>query len=348
MHESPPPLGGQQLRARRAQSEEGLKLVREAATTQLAPIVGAEPLAIYVTGSFGRLEARFPKGSDLDLFFLYGPGDHSHETRLSQLTWLELTGEVIKIARDLDFEEFSRDGAFLQVHNVWHIGKQLGSQHEDAENGFTARLLLLLESRYVLNERLYEQFMNDTIGFYYGDYEANRDIFRPTFLINDILRFWRTLCLNYEHKRNRKREESDTDSEQAEWRAESAMDNLKLRFSRLSTCYSMVIALAAEPTPVAPERVLELCRTAPTDRWQTAAENASSDRRVRAESRVTEILSQYERFLEMMSDEARLFERLFSHEARDRTRRDASNFGQVVSEFVRVTCQDAQLRTLLI
>lgn len=263
------------LGTRRKESEEGLMRVRKEATTRLSPIVRDEPLAIYVTGSFGRLEARFPKGSDLDLFFLYGPDNHSHKARLSQLTWFELAGELIRISRDLGFEKFSRDGAFLQAHNVWHIGRQLGSQHEDAENGFTARLLLLLESRPVLNEKLYEQFVEETIGFYYSDYLNNRGTFRPTFLINDILRFWRTLCLNYEHKRNQKRSEDNTEDDSAAWRAESALDNLKLRFSRLSTCYSMVIALAAEPTPVRPGRVLELCRTAPTDRWSIAAEHVT-------------------------------------------------------------------------
>jgi hypothetical protein len=337
-----------QLATRRKESEEGLALVREAATTHLAPIVGDEPLAIYLTGSFGRLEARFPKGSDLDLFFLYGPTDRSSKTRLSQLTWFELAGEVIRIARDLDFEEFSRDGAFLQVHNVWHIGRQLGSQHEDAENGFTARLLLLLESRYVLNEDLYEQFMQETIGFYYEDYWANQDIFRPTFLINDILRFWRTLCLNYEHKRNHKRSEGGTEDEDATWRAESALDNLKLRFSRLSTCYSMVIALAAEPTPVGPERVLELCRTAPTDRWDVAARYAPDSAVVEATSKVAQILEGYEYFLELMAEEGALLERLASHRERRLTRRRAAAFGEVVSEFLRATCQGDQLRTLLI
>lgn len=334
-----------QLAMRRRESEQGLALVRDAAAQQLAPIVGEEPLAIYVTGSFGRLEARFPRGSDLDLFFLYGPADEAPDARPSQLTWFELAGELIRIARELDFEEFSRDGAFLQAHNVWHIGRQLGSQHEDAENGFTARLLLLLESRYVLNERLYERFMEATIGFYYGDHPSNRGTFRPTFLINDILRFWRTLCLNYEHKRNRKRSAGeDADA----WRAESALDNLKLRFSRLSTCYSMVIALAAEPTPVSPERVLELCRTPPTRRWEIAAGNARSAERSEAEAKAARILEGYEYFLELMAEEAALRERLSSHAERQRTRRHAADFGQVVSEFMLATCQGDQLRTLLI
>lgn len=337
-----------QLTTQRRQSEQGLALVREAAKTRLSPIVGDEPLAIYVTGSFGRLEARFPKGSDLDLFFLYGPADKSHEDRPSQLTWFELAGELIRIARELDFEEFSRDGAFLQAHNVWHIGRELGSQHEDAENGFTARLLLLLESRYVLNEELYLRFMTDTIDFYYGDYQSNRGTFRPTFLINDILRFWRTLCLNYEHKRNRKRSEQGSDDPNAAWRADSALDNLKLRFSRLSTCYSMVIALAAEPTPVAPERVLELCLTAPTDRWAIAAEHALPSVRSEAREKHRQILGAYEYFLGLVSDEEALRERLASHAEREQTRQKSGDFGQVVSEFLLATCQGDQLRTLLI
>jgi hypothetical protein len=337
-----------QLATRRKESEEGLALVRRAASERLSPIVGKEPLAIYVTGSFGRLEARFPRGSDLDLFFLYGPDDRSYHARPAQLTWFELAGELIKIARELDFEEFSRDGAFLQAHNVWYIGRQLGSQREDAENGFTARLLLLLESRYILNEKLYEQLIKETIGFYYGDYPTNRGTFRPTFLINDILRFWRTLCLNYEHKRNRKRNEDGSEDPRAQWRADSALDNLKLRFSRLSTCYSMVIALAAEPTPVGPKRVLELCRTAPTDRWSIAAEHASGSAVHDARSKVAQILESYEYFLELTGEEDALKERFASHIERDRTRRKADAFGQVVSEFLLATCQGDQLRTLLI
>ncbi len=337
-----------QLAARRSQSNRGLARVRDEAASRLSNIVGDEPLAIYVTGSFGRLEARFPHGSDLDLFFLYGPRDGSPESRLSRLTWFELAAELIRITRDLEFEEFSRDGAFLQVHNVWHIGKQLGSQHEDAENGFTARLLLLLESRHVLNEDLYLSFMEQTIDFYYSDYPANRGTFRPTFLINDILRFWRTLCLNYEHKRSRKRREDMHEDPSASWRADSALDNLKLRFSRMSTCYSMVIALAAEPTPVTPERVLELCLTPPTDRWAIAVGHASPAAQDEAREKHERILETYEYFLDLASDETALKERLVLHAEREQTRRRAGEFGQLVSEFLLATCQGDQLRTLLI
>jgi hypothetical protein len=190
--------------------------------------------------------------------------------------------------------------------------------------------------------------MKQTIDFYYSDYLANRGTFRPTFLINDILRFWRTLCLNYEHKRSRKRREDGRDDPNAPWRADSALDNLKLRFSRLSTCYSMVIALAAEPTPVTPERVLQLCLTAPTERWAIAAEHASSHARDEAREKHEAILEAYEYFLDQVGDEAALKERLASHAERERTRQKAGEFGQLVSEFLLATCQGDQLRTLLI
>src|SRR5262249_1826494 len=151
------------------------------------------PLAVYVTGSFGRLEARYPRGSDLDVFFLYAPPDDPLGTKeLERLTWFRLIAGVIEAAGSLDFEPFSRDGEFLKVHNVKRVGQELGSRHEDAENGFTARVLLLLESQYLLNEALYDELVLETIGFYYGDFATNRERFRPHALVNDILRYWRT------------------------------------------------------------------------------------------------------------------------------------------------------------
>lgn len=334
---------GEVLDTRRRQSEEGLRLVRDACTKRLPAIVGEYRLAIYVTGSFGRLEAIFPKGSDLDLFFLYDPEDGRADATLPNLQWFELAAEVIKIARDLKFEEFSRDGEYLKVHNVQYIGRELGSPHEDSENGFTARLLLLLESRHVLDEDLYLKLMKDTIGFYFEDYPANRDTFRPTFLINDILRFWRTLCLNYENKRGRKRREAESEEEHREWRADSALDNLKLRFSRLSTCFSMVAALAAQPTPVSPERVLELCLLAPTDRWGVAAHEQAD-----AQGLVERLLERYEQFLEETAAKKDLLRRLHAHEERARTRQQANEYGEIIATLLRLVSHPEQARTLLI
>src|SRR2546426_1322111 len=182
------------LDSRREQSKEGLERIRALAERRLRAIVGDEPLAIYATGSFGRHEAVFPRGTDLDVFFLYDTIDGDSASVVGRLMFFELASELIKIARELEFEEFSGDGEYLVVHNVRYIGQQLGSRHEDSENGFTARLLLLLESESVLNEELYARMLLEVVDFYFEDYPANKDGFRPTFLLNDIMRFWRTLC----------------------------------------------------------------------------------------------------------------------------------------------------------
>lgn len=59
----------------------------------------------------------------------------------------------------------------------------------------------------------------------------------PIFLLNDILRFWRTLCLNYESGRQWRPEEDELK------RAKGHLDNLKLKFSRLNICFSFICHL---------------------------------------------------------------------------------------------------------
>jgi len=159
------------LADRRAQSAAGLNDVRSRLAQRLKRIDTSQ-VAVYVTGSFGRLEARYPKGSDLDLFFLYAPGsdDPKGKLELPRLEWFRLIAAVIDVAEALEFEPFSKDGEYLKAHNVRRIGQQLGSRHEDAENVFTARILLLLESQFVVNEDLYDDLLLETIGFYFGDY----------------------------------------------------------------------------------------------------------------------------------------------------------------------------------
>ena len=287
------------LEARRKQSEAGLLDVRDALLDAL-PRFREERVTLYVTGSFGRLEARYDPsnpdtGSDLDVFFMYMPEDGSTHD-LSRLAWFRLIAAVINVAQRLNFKPFSRDGEFLKAHNVFHVGSELGSSDEDAENGFTARLLLLLEGRPLANDDLFDDVLLETIGFYFRDFANNREEFRPYALINDILRYWRTLCLNYEHTRATKRcraqkalelieadhelntESKQLRSEQAgeDFRVASTLENLKLRHSRLALCFSMIALLASDPAGIRPERVAEMCGTIPSQRWALAAERDPS------------------------------------------------------------------------
>ena len=363
-------LVGTVLEARRKQSEDGLRDVQNALSEKLPEsFFEAEHVTLYVTGSFGRLEGRYDrsepdKGSDLDVFFMYMPPDRS-KCELSKLTWFRLIAAVIDVADELRFKPFSKDGAFLKAHNVFHVGSELGSSNEDAENGFTARLLLLLEGRPLAGEQLFDQVLLETIGFYFRDFANNRKDFRPHALINDILRYWRTLCLNYEHRREARRAaldetrerieadgELDDDAKQVrteeaynDFRMHSALDNIKLRHSRLALCFSMVAPLASHPDGITPEGVRELCRTVPSDRWALAAER---DPTGRAAELVPVILGSYETFLDFVADTQCALESLREQEDRRRLRGNADVLGDNIAELLRCVASESQFRRLLV
>ena len=142
--------------------------------------------------------------------------------------------------------------------------KVLGSPGDDSTNAFTARMLLLLESQPVHDPMLYASLLKRIVGFYYRDFGDHADNFVPGFLINDILRFWRTLTLNYEH--HRLKLQDLTGDELRSKKAGSALKNYKLKVSRMATCFSMVANLSSEPRPVTIDTVLELCRMPPAER----------------------------------------------------------------------------------
>jgi hypothetical protein len=89
--------------------------------------------------------------------------------------------------------------------------------------------------------------------------------FRPVFLANDITRFWKTLCLNYEHKRNR------TDKGY-EAKRKSHLKNFKLKFSRLLTCFSMVASLCDLDEADHPDKAISLVKMPPVKRLERIVE----------------------------------------------------------------------------
>jgi predicted nucleotidyltransferase len=207
-------------------------------------------LSIYVTGSYGRLEAH--KGSDLDLFFV-----SDDQRAVERITKTLIDAELIKTARDMRFPPFSNDAQYLEIHLLKEMLEKLGGPEDDFRNLFTARMLLLLESRPVYGEKAYERILTEIIAAYFRDYHDHTGDFRPLFLVNDILRFWKTLCLNYENKRNRTEDRAQKNKHHVR--------NLKLKFSRLLICFSTIIPLVASKNS-APADILSLTQQSPLDR----------------------------------------------------------------------------------
>lgn len=296
--------------------------------------VGRERLCIYVTGSYGRLEAS--SSSDLDLFFLLESARPNHTVK--RLNWLRLSGELIALVDQLGFKPFSGDGEYLEVHNIARMREQLGSRTEDAENTFTARLLLLLESRPVVGADRYRRLLRQTVDFYFEDFSGHAAQFRPTFLLNDILRFWRTLCINYEYRRREDRKKGDKKKLPIdEIRAEGELKNLKLGFSRLSTCYSMVVPLAAMSAPVTADDVVELASQSPLERWQSLR---------KPKKELAELLRSYEWFLEFTADKDESLAALQNSETRATAKMRSTEFGDLVFRVLDKTAHPDQRRYL--
>jgi predicted nucleotidyltransferase len=214
---------------------------------------------VYAIGSFGRLEAG-PK-SDLDLFVVvksYKRDDGSDEPpkfRLTGTKQIILKRDLIVAVDAAGIPDFDGGGRFLQTHSFDSYTRYLGSQEDDFRNTLTGRMLLLLESKCLVSDKVYDELITSVVNEYFKDFEGKEDRFLPAFLINDIVRMWRTFCVNYEfYRRDKKRDK---------------VKNLKLKFSRMLTCYSSILSLLHDFTvnrTVTPGDVLRVASLTPTER----------------------------------------------------------------------------------
>lgn len=230
---------------------------------------------IYATGSLGRLEAG--EFSDLDVFIASGA---LNRECLGSLENYELIVDLIRTARQNGFPPFSRDGAFLTSHSLTHIVGDVGTPGDDYSNTFTARMLLLLEGRCVYGDRAYECAVASVLERYWP---AAEDRKLPVFLINDFVRYWRTLCLNYEgYKRTN------------DPLGKRRLDLLKLRLSRTWTCFSALVYLIAglEGEQVPRTRVVAMVAASPLERMLAVAEDSP-----RTRERVGALVDLYATFL---------------------------------------------------
>lgn len=241
---------------------------------------------IYTTGSYGRLEAC--EHSDLDLFFL----SHNGSGKFSKISKTLIDADIIRSSRKMNLPEFSGDGEYLEIHSTDDIYSELGSRKDDYNNFFTARMLLLLESKPIHNETLYDEVLKTTIKNYYKDFHEHEKNFQPVFLVNDVIRFWKTMCLNYEHNRNRKAIHGLTRKEVARRKNEAHIKNLKLKFSRKLTCYSFLLSVLYSDNILTEEKLLKIIKSTPFQRIKELSQHDGTN------VAVDDLISLYIWFLE--------------------------------------------------
>lgn len=273
---------------------------------------------VYVTGSFGREEAG--SHSDLDLFIA---GGHKGAKRaLTGLDEIRVKAQLIDATRSLGMPDFSGDGEYLQHYTGSELVGTLGKREDDASNTFTARLLLLLESRPLVGQAFYSEILNDVIRAYWRDYNDHRKEFVPAFLANDILRLWRTFCVNYEAR---------TSTEPERKRAKRRLKNYKLKHSRLLTCYSALLYLLAVFTKtgtVRPADAFDMARLTPTQRLEWLLYHPAFRR---SKANIRNLLRAYEQFLsETDAPEGELIDRFLDRKRVAGYQKSANKLGDSI------------------
>ncbi|MDR4485497.1 MAG: nucleotidyltransferase domain-containing protein [Nitrospirales bacterium] len=293
---------------------------------------------VYLIGSYGRGEAS--EDSDLDLFIV-GDGT-KEEPALTNLNEIIMKADLIEATRNLDFPEFSGDGEYLKHYTVDDLVETLGTRDDDKANTFTARLLLLLESRPLLEDKIYSNVISKVIEAYWEDYEDHGSEFVPAFLVNDILRLWRTFCVNYEAG-------TKYEIETPEQKAKRKLKNYKLKHSRLLTCYSgllYLMAIMAEQGTVSPDNAKHMVSLSPTERLEWLKGRAKF---VNQSSRVDKILSLYENFLKKTdAPKKQLNERFTDRSESGKAFQEAKEFGNQVYDLLCLIGQDNKVFRFLV
>lgn len=287
-----------------------------------------ESTCIYATGSVGRGEAT--QHSDLDVFLVK---DESASTSFGRLQFFQVASRLIDAARDGGFPPFSNDGEYLDVHPLRTLIGHLGTREDDHTNVFTARMLLLLESRPILGVAAYNRAIAAVVATYWKDFPSNERDFLPVFLTNDIQRYWNVLCLSYE-------------AQGAKTTAARRLLNYKLKFSRLLTCHSAILYLAwilrAKDT-VTPDDAITMAAMSPIERCEFIGQH-----NVYA-PQINRILALYATFLSTVDETKEvLIERFGDDRYHEDRRTEARTFGDAVSSLLLQLARETKLLRFLL
>jgi predicted nucleotidyltransferase len=189
-----------------------------------------------VAGRLEKLLVESRSVPDDASFVVYGSLARSEWTSSSDLDWsllidgavdpsvLQVVLSIRETIRTLEIKDPGREGIFGSLSFSHDLVHQIGGQ-SDTNRNLTQRILLLLESRVIGDELAYERVIRAVLERYCEEdvhlYSRKRAQFKvPRFLLNDVVRFWRTMAVDYASKRRERNSKG--------W----ALRNAKLRCSR--------------------------------------------------------------------------------------------------------------------
>lgn len=233
-----------EIQRRQKYSEDTLKRFRERLASASLP----SDCTVVVAGSFARGEAS--SQSDVDYFVLHDAASFDPEKlkQIQQLMTAAIVAEGLKAP--------AIGGAFAgDPESMDDFLKNVGGT-DDTNEKLTRRMLFMLEGEWLTNQAMLYSFRERLINVYVkedlGDYQLGR------FFLNDLIRYWRTIGVDFEFK--------VTEAEKA-W----GPRNLKLTFSRKLLYFSglLMAAETAQQTPGKKRAILgELAKLTPIQRVQ--------------------------------------------------------------------------------
>lgn len=232
-----------QLRYFHERSNATLEIMRETATTMFG---NADTFLIGVNGSLARRE--YTSGSDVDLFFLVLNGD-AEAAKAAQ-------NEFRTKLREVGVKMPASGGVFEDPLPSGELLATIGG-NDDTNTFITRRMLFLLEGEWIFNERAFKETRQALILRYVDDGLDEKKI--CLFLLNDIIRYWRTICVDYEYKT-------------ANGGKAKAIRLIKLRFSRMLLYFAGVVAIGETqglPVEGKREKLNVLLSTSPIERLRS-------------------------------------------------------------------------------
>ncbi|MBB3313463.1 hypothetical protein FHT78_005255 [Rhizobium sp. BK196] len=158
----------------------------------LESIVPADEVVV-TCGSYARREAS--DSSDLD-FFIITETDQNHllDDSASSVAWVD---DVRKAVSDIVPIEPATGGAFSQFEQRDAMLHNIGGA-ADSNAKITRRMLLLLEGEWLFNQEKFKAVRRQILERYITDKITDHQL--TLFLLNDIIRYYRTIAVDYEFK----------------------------------------------------------------------------------------------------------------------------------------------------
>ena len=152
-----------------------------------AQMKDSNAFTVAVAGSFGRMEAF--KHSDLD-FMIFTTGGLEADSCYMIMRGIQECSKIFKTDLPDSNGVFGRMTPYDQLIN--RIGARDETIHDLAQ-----RMLLLMEARPLYNDEIYQETIGSVLSGYLRGMENNPSK-EALFMLNDVIRYFRSVCVHYQ------------------------------------------------------------------------------------------------------------------------------------------------------